>query len=78
MSTVYHHLSDPTRVARECHRVLRKGGYICIRNSTRESDFPHRHFFPALEAPIASDLPALGTSSRPSFWAAFLRSCTEL
>ena len=58
ISMVYHHLSDPTGVARECHRVLRKGGYVCIRNGTRESDFPHRHFFPALEALIASDLPA--------------------
>ena len=58
MSMVYHHLTDPTAVARECHRVLRQGGYVCIRNGTRESDFPHRHFFPALEALIGSDLPA--------------------
>jgi ubiquinone/menaquinone biosynthesis C-methylase UbiE len=28
MSLVYHHLSDPTAVARECHRVLRQGGYV--------------------------------------------------
>jgi len=49
-SMVYHHLSNPTAVASECHRVLRKGGHVCIRNGTRESDFPHRHFFPALEA----------------------------
>jgi ubiquinone/menaquinone biosynthesis C-methylase UbiE len=60
MSMVYHHLSDPTAVARECHRVLRQGGYACIRNGTRESDFPHRHFFPALEVLIDSDLPARG------------------
>jgi ubiquinone/menaquinone biosynthesis C-methylase UbiE len=58
MSMVYHHFTDPTAVARECHRVLRRGGYICIRNSTRESDFPHRHYFPALEALIDSDLPS--------------------
>ena len=58
ISMVYHHLTDPTAVARECHRVLRQGGYVCIRNGTRESDFPHRHFFPALEALIDSDLPA--------------------
>ena len=42
----------------ECHRVLRRGGYACIRNGTRESDFPHRHFFPALRALIGSDLPS--------------------
>jgi ubiquinone/menaquinone biosynthesis C-methylase UbiE len=58
MSMVYHHLPDPTAVARECHRVLRQGGYVCIRNGTRESDFPHRHFFPGLRALIDSDLPS--------------------
>jgi hypothetical protein len=34
--------------------VLRRGGYACI----RKSDFPHRHFFPALRALIDSDLPS--------------------
>jgi ubiquinone/menaquinone biosynthesis C-methylase UbiE len=58
MSMVYHHFADPAAVARECRRVLRSGGYVCIRNSTREADFPHRHFFPAMEALIASDLPS--------------------
>jgi hypothetical protein len=58
MSMVYHHLTDPTVVARECHRVLRQGGYKCIRNGTRESDFPHRHSFPALRALIDSELPS--------------------
>jgi ubiquinone/menaquinone biosynthesis C-methylase UbiE len=58
MSMVYHHLTDPTAVARECHRALRQGGSVCIRNGTRESDFPHRHFFPALRALIDSDLPS--------------------
>jgi ubiquinone/menaquinone biosynthesis C-methylase UbiE len=57
MSMVYHHFNDPTAVASECHRVLRQGGYVCIRNGTRESDFPHRHFFP-LRALIDSDLPS--------------------
>ena len=58
MSMVYHHLSDPAAVARECHRVLRRGGYVCVRNGTRESGFPHRHFFPTLRALIASGLPS--------------------
>jgi ubiquinone/menaquinone biosynthesis C-methylase UbiE len=57
MSMVYHHFCDPPAVARECHRVLRQGGYACIRNGTRESDFPHRHFFP-LRALIEFDLPS--------------------
>ena len=58
MSMVYHHLTDPAAVARECHRVLRRGGYVCVRNGTRESGFPHRHFFPTLRALIASGLPS--------------------
>jgi ubiquinone/menaquinone biosynthesis C-methylase UbiE len=58
MSMVYHHLTDPAAVARECHRVLRQGGNVCIRNSTREADFPQRHFFPAMQVLIDSDLPS--------------------
>jgi ubiquinone/menaquinone biosynthesis C-methylase UbiE len=57
MSMVYHHFGDPAAVARECRRVLRRRGDACIRNGMRESDFPHRHFFPALQALIDSDLP---------------------
>jgi ubiquinone/menaquinone biosynthesis C-methylase UbiE len=56
MSMVYHHLGSPAATARECHRVLRDGGYVCLRNGTRESDFPHRHFF-ALEPLIDTELP---------------------
>jgi len=57
MSMVYHHLVDPQRVVRECHRVLRRGGHVVIRNGTRESDFPQRHFFPAIQPLIESQLP---------------------
>jgi ubiquinone/menaquinone biosynthesis C-methylase UbiE len=57
MSMVYHHLGNPADAAREYHRVLRDGGYVCIRNGTGESDFPHRHFF-ALQPLIDTELPA--------------------
>ena len=58
MSMVYHHFADKAAAAREGRRILRPGGYVCIRNSTRETNFPHRHFFPAMEILIASDLPS--------------------
>ena len=58
MSNVYHHLSDPGAVARECLRVLRPAGYVCIRNGTQETNFRHRDFFPGLQALIESELPA--------------------
>jgi len=58
MSMIYHHLINPRLVAEECRRVLRSGGYVCIRNGTRESDFPHRHFFPAIQKLIDSELPS--------------------
>jgi SAM-dependent methyltransferase len=58
MSMVYHHLNDPPAVARECRRVLRERGYVCVRNGTRETDFPHRHFFPGLVPLIDSQLPS--------------------
>jgi SAM-dependent methyltransferase len=56
MSQVYHHLADPSAVARECGRVLHDGGYACIRNTTRDCDFAYRHFFP-LQPLIDSELP---------------------
>src|SRR5205823_15017537 len=64
MSNVYHHFTNPARVAQECHRVLRGGGYVCVRNGMREADFPHQHFFPALAPLISSQLPARGDITR--------------
>jgi ubiquinone/menaquinone biosynthesis C-methylase UbiE len=57
MSQVYHHLVRPIDFARECWRVLREGGYICIRNTTQEVDFVYRHFFQTMRPLIDSELP---------------------
>jgi SAM-dependent methyltransferase len=57
MSMVFHHFIDRAVVAQECRRVLRSGGYVCVRNTTREADFPNRHFFPAMRPLIESELP---------------------
>src|SRR4029077_4732813 len=49
MSMIYHPLAEPILAAKECHRVLHNAGHVCVRNTTRESDFPHRHFFPGIQ-----------------------------
>jgi len=56
MSQTYHHLSNPSAVARECFRILRQSGRVCVRNTTRDCDFPYRNFF-LLQPLIDSDLP---------------------
>jgi SAM-dependent methyltransferase len=58
MSQIYHHLDDPAAAARECRRVLRRDGVVCVRNGTRQLNFPQRPFFPQLEPLIESQLPS--------------------
>ena len=57
MSMAFHHFASRAAVAEECKRVLRDTGYIFVRNSTREADFPARHFFPTMQPLIESELP---------------------
>jgi ubiquinone/menaquinone biosynthesis C-methylase UbiE len=75
MSMIYHHLADPPTAAQECRRVLRRGGYVGIRNCTREGDFPHRHFFPGLHALIDTLPPRQGITA--VFAAAGFRAVTH-
>jgi SAM-dependent methyltransferase len=58
MSQIYHHLPDSAAVAQECRRVLRAGGYVCIRTGTRENDVVVPNFFPAVRAMFDADLPS--------------------
>ncbi len=48
MSMAYHHLSDVALAGREFRRVLRDGGLVCIRNSTKEllESVPYLEYFP--------------------------------
>ncbi len=50
MSMVFHHLGQPGLVARECHRVLRRDGVVCLRNGTTEeiAAFPYIDAFPGI------------------------------
>src|SRR5262249_54147079 len=59
LSMVYHHLQDAPRVAQELSRVLRPGGYVCVRNSVVEhlDTFVHLRYFPEARALLEQRLP---------------------
>ena len=47
MSMVFHHFDDPGQAVRECRRVLRRGGTVCLRAATidRIGTYPYVPFF---------------------------------
>lgn len=60
MSMVFHHFDNPTLAARECRRVLRKGGTAFLRAGTREriSCYPYVEFFPESRSILEECLPS--------------------
>jgi SAM-dependent methyltransferase len=58
MSMMLHHLKDRGHAARECLRVLRDAGKVCVRNSTRDSTYPQSRFFPGILSMIENELPS--------------------
>ena len=58
LSMVLHHLDDPAEMARECRRILHRGGRVCVRNSTRDADYVQRRFFPGIVPIIEMELPS--------------------
>ena len=50
VSAVWHHLTDPLRVAAELHRVLVPGGHLCVRGASPDAgdalDLPTLRAFP--------------------------------
>jgi ubiquinone/menaquinone biosynthesis C-methylase UbiE len=77
MSMIFHHLDNPTLVARECRRVLREGGTVFLRAGTREriSSYPYVDFFPPSRPILEESLPT-NTFVREVFESAGLRMTT--
>jgi len=78
MSMVLHHLDDAAAVARECRRVLRKGGHVALRNSTGDTDFPKYRFFPAIAPIVATELRPRSQIAEPFLSAGFTLSVHEI
>lgn len=58
LSMVLHHLADPGQAARECRRVLRSRGRVCLRNTLAEGigSYPQIRFFPGYRAALERQL----------------------
>ena len=58
MSMVFHHFDDPDQAVRECRRVLRRGGTVCLRAATidRIESYPYVPFFPRSSSILRNDL----------------------
>lgn len=59
MSMSFHHFNHPSKAARECRRVLSRGGHVLLRTGTREQieAYPYVPFFPASRPILAEVLP---------------------
>ena len=58
MSMVLHHLPDRPAMTRECHRILRDKGRLCVRNCTRNIVYPQSRFFPGMRPLVDAELPS--------------------
>jgi SAM-dependent methyltransferase len=59
VSMAFHHFGDRALAARECQRVLRDRGVVCIRTGTREriDSYPYVSFFPSTPPKLVELLP---------------------
>jgi ubiquinone/menaquinone biosynthesis C-methylase UbiE len=61
ISMAFHHFTDPMMAARECRRVLRNRGRLCLRTGTLDkiSRYPYVPYFPGSRALLEERLPSL-------------------
>jgi SAM-dependent methyltransferase len=59
ISMSFHHFVDRASAARECRRVLRDQGVVCVRTGTREQiqSYPYVPFFPSTPPKLVEVLP---------------------
>jgi ubiquinone/menaquinone biosynthesis C-methylase UbiE len=77
---VFHHLTDPERTAREAFRVLRPGGFVVVRNSSRErgASYAPARFFPRYAALVEEHLPSVAMMRATFVGAGFAPAAHEI
>ena len=80
ISMSFHHFDDRTAAARECRRVLRAQGVLCVRAATREQigSYPYVPFFPSTPAKLVELLPDHAELCKPFEGAGFRKSGSEV
>jgi len=80
MSMSFHHFMDRVLAARECRRVLRRQGVVCLRTGTREQiqSYPYVPFFRSTAAKLVEVLPDHATLRQPFEAAGFRLEAFEV
>ena len=80
MSMVFHHFSNSQRAVRECCRVLRPGGVVCLRAGTSDQteNQPHVSFFPTARKIAQQVLPSKSSIEAQFMSAGFAVAAYEL
>lgn len=80
ISMSFHHFVDRALAARECRRVLRNNGIVCVRTGTREQIqwYPYVPFFPSTPHKLVTVLPDHADVCGPFIEAGFRLVAAEL